>query len=80
MNDKSTSNDNKDSDNTSETKKEQGHTSISALAGAQISNPLTGQAGTVYGAHIQRDILGPVSIGLWGLSNATVGGSVGISF
>lgn len=41
--------------------------------------PVTG--GTpVYGGSVTKEILGPISIGLWGLSNATLGGSIGLTF
>jgi len=48
---------------------------ISALAGVNISSPAM-----VYGASVTKPILGPITIGLWGLSNATIGVSVGLSF
>lgn len=34
----------------------------------------------VYGGMVSRDVLGPISIGVWGLSDLTFGASVGISF
>lgn len=48
---------------------------ISALGGYDIIKGVP-----VYGASISKDVIGPVSAGLWGLSNATVGISVGLSF
>ncbi len=33
-----------------------------------------------YGAQVQRQILGPINIGAFGLTNGTIGVSVGISF
>lgn len=49
---------------------------ISALAGAQIgsSTPL------VYGASVSKPILGPITVGIFGLSNATFGASLGLTF
>lgn len=52
-------------------------TSIAALSGVDTSqslNPL------VYGVSISKEVLGPISIGVWGLSNKTYGASVGVSF
>ena len=48
---------------------------ISALAGASLS-----QFTPVYGASITKPILGPITIGVWGLSNATGGLSIGLTF
>lgn len=50
---------------------------ISALAGLDVTNPA---GGFVFGAHVSKQILGPVSIGLFGLTNKTVGASIGLSF
>ena len=36
--------------------------------------------GITYGAGVDRQILGPISLGAWALSNGTVGLSLGISF
>ncbi len=52
--------------------------SISALVGAPLS--LSGPITPVYGGHIHRPLLGPISLGLWGLSNATAGVSIGLTF
>lgn len=48
---------------------------ISALAGASISTGLP-----AYGLSVTKPILGPLTVGLWGLNNGTCGGSVGITF
>ena len=50
---------------------------VYAMAGLDVSNP---QNGFVFGAHVSKQILGPVSIGLFGLTNKTIGASVGFSF
>jgi len=50
---------------------------VSALGGVDFSK---GYAQPVFGASVTKDIIGPVSIGIWGLSNGSVGASVGVSF
>lgn len=51
---------------------------VSALAGTKVSfsSPLT----PVYGGMISKEILGPISVGAWGLSNGVCGVSVGLGF
>ena len=49
---------------------------ISALAGIDVIHP----TGLIFGGHVSKQILGPVSIGIFGLSNGTAGLSVGLSF
>lgn len=34
----------------------------------------------IYGAGIQKQIMGPLTVGAWGLSNSTVGVSIGVTF
>ena len=48
---------------------------LSALAGINVTNP---SGGIIFGGHISKQILGPISIGVFGLSNGTAGLSVGI--
>lgn len=48
---------------------------ISLLGGYDFTNTKT-----VYGMSVVKPILGPISCGLWGLNNATVGASIGLSF
>lgn len=50
---------------------------ISALAGVNVTSP---SSGIVYGASVTKPILGPVTVGGFGLSNGTAGGSVGLTF
>lgn len=50
---------------------------ISALGGASIS---LGNVPLIYGASITKPVLGPITIGIWGLSNSTAGLSLGLSF
>lgn len=39
-----------------------------------------GDGGVVYGAQVQKQFLGPIYVGLWGLLPNTVGASLGLSF
>ena len=48
---------------------------ISALAGIDVR-----QKTAIYGAAVNKEILGPVTLGVFGLTNGTVGVSVGINF
>ena len=50
--------------------------SLSFLAGLKVTDPKT----PVYGACISKPILGPVTVGLWGLDDKTVGASIGLQF
>jgi len=50
---------------------------LSVLAGPNFTNfkePL------VYGGHVSRPFLGPITLGIWGLSNGTGGASIGLQF
>lgn len=49
--------------------------SVSILAGYDIT-----RQGPVYGASLTKQVLGPITIGAFGLSNGTVGGSIGLQF
>lgn len=50
---------------------------ISALGGVSLlSDPLV----TVWGVSVTKPILGPVTVGAWGLSNKHYGGSLGLTF
>lgn len=49
---------------------------LSALAGVKVSDP----TGMIYGGHVTKDILGPINIGVWGMSNNTAGLSIGLTF
>lgn len=51
-------------------------TTISLLGGLDINNSVH----PVYGLSASRNILGPISMGIFGLSNGTVGLSVGLNF
>lgn len=48
---------------------------LSALAGIDFNTK-----SAVYGASVTKDLLGPINTGAWGLTNGTVGVSIGLSF
>jgi hypothetical protein len=54
--------------------------SVALLVGSSLSLKPIGLGPVVYGASVQRRIIGPVSVGLWGLSNGTGGLSAGVTF
>lgn len=56
--------------------KDSGRLNLSILAGVKAgawTDP------PVYGGSINKNLIGPITIGLWGLTNGTVGGSLGVS-
>ena len=54
-----------------------GRTRISALAGfSPFSDPHT----PVYGGHVSTQLLGPINVGAFGLTNGTIGMSLGLDF
>lgn len=66
----------KDTDITKEVTRSSGRLNISVLAAidtTQLSTP-------VYGLSVTRDVIGPISIGLFGFTNKTIGASLGLSF
>lgn len=75
-------------DNTSDTKtdskevtKTGSRLNISALGGVPISlSSGPGIGKFVYGVHVSRDLIGPISVGLWGLSSSEFGMSIGLTF
>lgn len=50
---------------------------VHAMGGLDITNP---SGGFIVGAHVSKQILGPISFGLFGLTNGTAGISLGLSF
>ena len=50
-------------------------TNVSILAGTTV--PLTGPH---YGISVQKELIGPFTFGIWGLTNSNVGISLGLSF
>lgn len=63
------------SSETKEIEKSSGKTTLSVMAGTNISNPKV-----VYGAAAYHPILGPIGVGIWAFTDTTFGGSIGISF
>lgn len=53
---------------------------ISALATKSHTDDDMFKGSLSYGVHVQRRILGPISIGAFGLTNRTAGISIGVSF
>lgn len=49
---------------------------VSVLGGVDITKP----TGIIVGAHVSKQLLGPVHIGLFGLSSGVLGASVGLQF
>lgn len=66
------------SDSKTEITKTGSRLNISALAGAPVS--LHGLGNFTYGLHISRDLIGPVSVGLFGMSDGVAGISIGLTF
>lgn len=75
---------NTDSNSSSTTEKEKEKITINkkpdwkftGLAGVEISDFGT----PIYGGMVEKRILGPISVGVWGLSDKTVGGAISIEF
>lgn len=72
----------KESSQSAETKTERigstQRTTISGLIGIDFNN--LSRSPVVYGGSVSRPIIGPVTLGAWGLSNLTFGASVGVQF
>lgn len=68
---------NKSTDTIKEVTNSSSKTTISLMAGADVTN-IAG--GISYGLSVSRPILGPLTIGAFGMSNKTGGVSVGITF
>lgn len=71
-----------ESKKTEETKKEVttsgSKVSLQMLAGATIALPL-GLEPPVFGGSVSKEIFGPFTVGVWALSNRTIGVSIGIN-
>lgn len=50
------------------------------LSGMASIAPFKGDFLPVYGLLVQKQVMGPVSVGLWGSTNGVVGITVGVSF
>lgn len=59
-----------------EEQKTQGRVTVSVLGGVDITNPNK----IIYGGSVTKPILGPVTIGLFGLTDGVCGGSIGLQF
>jgi hypothetical protein len=62
-------------DKTQEVTRGDSKVTLSALAGLRISDKTP-----VYGVSISKPILGPLTIGIWGLNDSSVGCSIGFTF
>lgn len=61
------------------TENDRASVTISALAGVDVLNLDMSALKFVYGGHIQKSIIGPVQLGVFGLTNGTCGLSLGLS-
>lgn len=75
-NSSSTDNTTKSSDTIKEVIRDTSKVTVSALAGVNI----TSLSIPVYGASLTKPILGPIAIGIWGLTNSVGGVSLGLTF
>jgi hypothetical protein len=69
--------DNKDIESTKTVTKGGSTVSLSMLAGINVTSPASGM---VYGGMLSKQVLGPIGIGLFGLSNGVGGASIALSF
>lgn len=65
----------KTSKETKEIIKDTGRLNLGLLAGAAVTDRKL-----IYGAYLSRNVLGPITLGVWGFNNATFGASIGLSF
>ncbi len=74
--------DTSDTSKATETEKEvtrsSGKVTLAVLAGIKFTSVTAGSP-ILYGAQVYRPIVGPIGIGIWGLSDLTFGVSVGLS-
>lgn len=75
-NDKSDLNVSTDSQSSQTTTYDTKSLSISALAGVQFGN----SDALTYGLHVQKKLIGPIEIGLFGFTDKLLGASVGLRF
>lgn len=57
-----------------ETTNKSSSTILSVMGGVNVLNP----TGMIFGGHVSRQLLGPLHIGIFGLTSGTFGASVGI--
>jgi hypothetical protein len=65
---------------TKEVIKESSKLHLSGLFGANVSGGIQQQITPIYGIAVSKDVLGPISIGGFGLTNGVVGISLGLNF
>lgn len=73
---KSSSDKSTDKTTSKEITRSTGRLNISALASVDTTQPST----PTYGVAVTRDVIGPISIGVFGFTNKTFGASLGLSF
>jgi hypothetical protein len=69
----------KTTDKSKEVTKSNQPLTVSVLSGVNLTNGL-GPATVVYGGAVTKAVLGPITIGVFGLSSGTYGASVGLQF
>jgi hypothetical protein len=52
---------------------------VAGLIGADVSN-FSLKSKPIYGGSVSRKVLGPISVGGWGMSNGTFGASISLEF
>lgn len=68
---------NKDSQTKIETKVSTSKTNVSLLASVDYSESVIKP---IYGISVSRELIGPITLGVFGMSNMTLGVSIGINF
>jgi hypothetical protein len=67
-----------ETDTTKEVTRGSSKVTVLALAGLPVS--FNTAVVPIYGVSVSKPILGPITIGAWGLSNSTAGFSIGLTF
>lgn len=78
----------KDTSTHSDTNTDSRSTNVTKISTSKHEWTLTALAGTslnltspvIYGGSITKSVLGPISVGVWGLTSGTIGASIGIDF
>lgn len=68
------------SKNTTEITKGGSKINVSILAGSNLSSLNLNSIPITYGASVNKEILGPITVGIFGLSNGNLGISAGLNF
>lgn len=68
----------KTSDIVKEESKSTSHLNLALLGGTNVLNPSS--SGIIYGASASRNLVGPITVGLWGLNSGIGGMSIGLEF